>query len=410
VTTRDRFGARLDAALGENPPEAALRVQRANVLAAIRRERRPRGRPRWELAVGAAMAAALGLALALWPAQPSPLVASWRGGSVVRAALLVSEKARAEPIDFSDGSRVLLDPEASARVLSLEPNHAELALKNGKLAASVRHREGVRWTIVAGPYEVRVVGTKFTVAWDQSSQNFHVEVSEGRVQVTGGDLGTRAVQLDPGQHLHRGGTAPVAGPAPSASSASNALQPSAAPLASVGSIEAESARSHSIKTVPPARDSVGALALAGKYREALALAEQEGFERVIVELPEGELLALGNAARYAGSPGRARQALAALRNRFPGRPAAGLAALYLAKLAEQVDKNSTEAARWLRIFLSESPTGDLAADARASLLSILLSSGDTAGATAVARDYLRYHPNGPIADRARVLVSRSEGK
>jgi hypothetical protein len=155
---------------------------------------------------------------------------------------------------------------------------------------------------------------------------------------------------------------------------------------------------------------VGALAQAGKYRDALALAEQGGFERVIGELPEGELLALGNAARYVGSAERARQAMTALRNRFAGRPAAGLAALYLAKIAEQLDKKPTEAARWLRVFLSESPTGNLAADARADLLSILLSSGDTAGATAVARDYLRYHPNGPIADRARVLVSHSEGK
>src|SRR6185503_5784735 len=109
--------------------------------------------------------------------------------------------------------------------------------------------------------------------WDQSSQNFQVDVSEGRVQVTGGDLGTRTVQLDPGQHLHRRGPAPVASPGPSASSASNALQPSASPLASVARIEAESARSHAIKTAPPAPESVGALALAGKYREALALAE-----------------------------------------------------------------------------------------------------------------------------------------
>jgi hypothetical protein len=100
----------------------------------------------------------------------------------------------------------------------------------------------------------------------------------------------------------------------------------------------------------------------------------------------------------------------ALRNRFPGRPASELGALYLAKIAEQLDRNPKEAARWLRVFLSESPTGSLAADARASLLSILLSSGDTAGATAVARDYLKFHPAGPIADRARALVSRSEGK
>jgi TolA-binding protein len=99
-----------------------------------------------------------------------------------------------------------------------------------------------------------------------------------------------------------------------------------------------------------------------------------------------------------------------LRERFPGRAASNLAAFYLARIAEQLDKDPKEAARWLRVFLRESPNGSLSADARASLLSILLSSGDTAGATALARDYLRHHPNGPIADRARLLVSRTEAR
>jgi hypothetical protein len=104
---------------------------------------------------------------------------------------------------------------------------------------------------------------------------------------------------------------------------------------------------------------------------------------------------------------RARQALLALRQRFPGRAGSELAALYLARIAEQSEKKPMEAVRWLRIFLQESPTGDLAAGARGSLLSILTAAGDTAGARAVADDYLRYHPSGPLADRARSLVART---
>jgi hypothetical protein len=160
---------------------------------------------------------------------------------------------------------------------------------------------------------------------------------------------------------------------------------------------------------PPA-PTIAELTKAGKYRDAVALAEQQGFERVITELSEGELLGLGNAARYTSQRGRARQAMLAVRDRFSGRPAAGLAALYLARIAEQLDRDPKQAARWLRVFLAESPKGNLAADARASLLSILLASGDTAGATAVARDYLRFHPTGPVADRARALVARADSK
>jgi hypothetical protein len=398
VTTERRFGELLDDALGEGPPESALRVQRANVLSAMRRGSRSSGRPRWELAAAALAMAVAVVATVSWRGRPEALSAHWRGGVELAAASAVTAGDRSEAIEFSDGSRVLLEPKATARVVRLEPNHAELALKDGKLAASVRHRDGVSWSVVAGPYAVRVVGTKFTVDWEQATETLRVAVTEGRVRVSGGDLGARLIELDPGEHLERR-RAPVAA-APASPAALPVVTPPAAAPAAPGPVVSS----------PPPAPTVGELARAGKYREALALAEQRGFERVIRELPEGELLALGNAARYAGSAVRARQAMLALRDRFPGRPAAGLAALYLAKIAEQLDKNPKEAARWLRVFLSESRAGNLAADARASLLSILLSSGDTAGATAVARDYLRFHPTGPIADRARELVSRTEAK
>jgi hypothetical protein len=408
MTAERDFGKALGDALGEGPPDVALRVQRANVLAAMHRGQRSVGRPRWELAAGLLVAAAAVTAVLVWRGRPDTLSAHWRGGVALAPASSLATGSRAEAIDFSDGSRVLLEPEATAYLVRLDPNHAELTLKRGKLEASVHHREGVSWSIFAGPYEVRVVGTKFTVDWEQASDTLRVAVSEGRVRVTGGDLGERVVQLEPGQHLERRGTPRVTAPA----------EPAPVPRVTEAPPPEPTRASRAVTSSPPVAapsaapppPTIGELAKSGKYREALALAEQQGFERVIAELPEGELLGLGNAARYTGARSRARQAMLAVRSRFPSRPASELAALYLAKIAEQLDHDPKEAARWLRVFLSESPTGNLAADARASLLSILLASGDTAGATAVARDYLRYHPTGPVADRARVLVSRSESR
>ncbi len=109
---------------------------------------------------------------------------AYAGGAELAASSTVSSEEHAETIEFSDGSRVLLEPKASARVVRLDGPHTELALKRGKPAVSVRHREGASWTIVAGPYEVRVVGTKFTVDWQQASNAFRVAVTEGRVRVT----------------------------------------------------------------------------------------------------------------------------------------------------------------------------------------------------------------------------------
>jgi TolA-binding protein len=405
MTSEERFGKLLDDALGDIPPDTALRVQRANVLAALRRDRRPLARLRWELAFGATLvlgvALIVSLVVRLDRATP-PTTATWRGGVELPPAASATAGDRPEAIDFSDGSRVLLEPNASASVVRLDPAQTELTLKQGRLAASVKHRDGATFSVTAGPYRVRVVGTKFTVAWEPLGKSLRVAVTEGRIQLSGGDLGPRLVELGAGEQMER---------RPAEPAAEQREQSPALGSTVAQSQEEPPARQAPHIAKPPLPPSIGELSQAGKYRDAVALAEQRGFERVTAELPEGELLALGNAARYVGSASRARAAMLALRSRFAGRHAAQLGALYLAKIAEQLEGNPKEAARWLRVFLSESPTGSFAADARASLLSILLSSGDTVGATAVAREYLRYHPNGPIAGRARELVLRSdEGK
>ena len=416
------LGKALDEALGDGPPDVALRVQRANVLEAMHRVDRPLGRVRWELAAG--LLAVVVAASAVFVLRNETASASLRGGAELVASSTVTSGEHAETIEFSDGSRVLLEPRAAARVLRLDQQHTELALKRGKLEANVRHREGASWTIVAGPYEVHVVGTKFTVDWQQPSNTFRVAVTEGRVRVTGGELGERVVYLEPGQQWERRDAPPAplaavsaapAAPEPELEPAPEpelepALEPAPPPAVSPQIVAPRSPRAAASAPPPDRPPTIAELTKSGKYRDAVELAEQQGFERVIRELPEGELLGLGNAARYTGQRGRARQAMLAVRDRFSGRPAAGLAALYLARIAEQLEHDPKEAARWLRVFLAGSPTGSLAADARGSLLSLLLASGDTAGATAVARDYLRFHPTGPFADRARVLVTRADSK
>ncbi len=421
MSTEREFGKALDDALGDGPPEIALRVQRAKVLEAMHRGGRPLGKVRWELAAGLLATAIAVAAVFVWRGRAETSTASLRGGSELVASSTVTTGERAETIDFSDGSRVLLEPRAAARVVRLDPQHTELALKSGRLEASVKHRDGASWTIVAGPYEVHVVGTRFTVDWQQASHTFRVAVTEGRVRVTGGELGAGALQLDPGQQWER---RPPPAPPPLVASADAeadaeaeaeagpelALEPAPSPAAPSA---IETPRSPRASATPPSTDpppTIAELTKSGKYRDAVALAEAQGFERVLTELSEGDLLGLGNAARYTSQRGRARQAMLAVRDRFPGRPAAGLAALYLARISEQLDRDPKAAARWLRVFLAESPTGSLAADARASLMSILLASGDTGGATAVARDYLRFHPTGAVADRARALVARADSK
>jgi TolA-binding protein len=394
------FGRALGRALGNGPPPATLGVQRANLMAAAHRMGRRRSRPRWELA----FALAAGVAVAAFGAaryrshalEAVALSARWNGEEIRENAVL-SVLARTAPLEFSDGSQMVFDASSRAKLEKLTSKRASVRLDGGRFVASIHHHDGMTWGIDAGPYTVEVIGTKFSVDWQKSSAGLRVDVTEGTVRVSGGDLGSSGVALVAGQHLERG-----LEPAPALPKL--AAEPKAA---AQQSSEETDERSPAAANVTAREPSLGALASAGKYREALELAEKRGFERVIGELGENDLLLLANSARYSGAQARAKQALQKLRERFPGRPSADLAALYLARIAEQSEHRPAEAVRWLRTFLSESPTGDLAQSARGSLLSILSAQGDTTGARAVARDYLRYHPEGPLAEQARSLVSRT---
>jgi tetratricopeptide (TPR) repeat protein len=394
------FGRALGRALGDGPPPASLGVQRANLIAAAHRMGRKRSRPTVSLAFALAAAFALAIGGGLFAyrrtAEPEVLRASWNGRDVRENAELSVPAATTKPLEFSDGSRVVFEESSHAKLSQLGPKRAALRLDRGRFVASIVHHPHMTWGVEAGPYRVEVVGTKFSVDWRGEASDFAVEVTEGVVRVTGGDLGPAGTTLRAGQKLERK-------PAP----AVEAKTPEPEPKLDEGSAPAERAERAAQPTQGSRDPSLASLAAAGKYRQALELAEKQGFERVIGELGENDLLLLANSARYAGSPARAKQALLKLRERFPGRPAADLAALYLARIAEQVEKRPQEAVRWLRTFLSESPTGDLAQSARASLLSILSARGDTAGARAVATDYLRYHPEGPLSEQARSLVSRT---
>lgn len=413
-----RFARRLDDALGDGPPAASLDAQRRNVLAAAHRLGRAPSRPRWELALAAGVLVGVVAFFWLRPAPRAAIEASFRGERVGDHAPLFAAHESAQPLEFSDGSRIVLEPNARAELARLAPNHAELELDRGRLIASINPHPNMRWTIAAGPYQVHVVGTKFSVEWDHKTTKLRVEVSEGAVRVSGGDLASSGVAVAAGQKLERFAPAPAVSSAPRSAPTSTPAVPTpeSAPATSAttttGAEPARKVGTSASTTAAPAESArprelnFAELSQAGKYREALALAEARGFDRLLTELPETELFALGNSARYAGNPARAKQALLALRQRFPGR-GSELAALYLARIAEQSEKKPMEAVRWLRIFLQESPTGDLAAGARGSLLSILTSAGDQAGARAVAEDYLRYHPSGPLADRARSLVART---
>jgi hypothetical protein len=393
-TSSEEVGETVASAFGEGPSRATLGAQRVLVIEMAQRSFRERSRPSaWTYALALLPVALAVVAVVAFARAPRTLEASFRGAPIAVDARLRAPEKTASSLDFSDGSQVSFEQNTRVTLSTLRPDHAALRLEAGRMSASIRKHPGMSWTVAAGPYAVHVVGTRFSVEWDARDAALVVLVSEGRVRVTGGDLPASGVLLDPGGRLERRASkppvenaAPVAREGEGQGSVTSKPSPDPAPISSGG-------------------PSVAALAAKGKYKEALSLAEKQGFSRLTLELPENDLLLLANAARYSGDVGRAREALTKLRERFRGRSGASLAALHLAKIAEDMTYEPAEATRWLRTFLRESPDSDLAAGARASLMSVLLRAGDRGGARAVAEDYLRRHPNGQHAADARALVS-----
>jgi len=93
-----------------------------------------------------------------------------------------------------DGTRLTLGRATRGQLRALGQTGAELVLQNGDADLFVVHRPGVRWEVLAGPFAVRVTGTRFHVKWASEQGHFSLGVSQGEVSVSGGPLLDRRVR------------------------------------------------------------------------------------------------------------------------------------------------------------------------------------------------------------------------
>lgn len=142
------------------------------------------------------------------------------------------------------------------------------------------------------------------------------------------------------------------------------------------------------------------LLAARAYASAIAAAEKHGFDAVLLDATSVELYALADAARYAGRPVRAREALIALRSRFGER---GKTAFLLGRIAAD-RADADDAIQWFDLYLREEPSGTLAEAATGRLIE-LYRPRDAARARKLAERYLAAYPDGTYAALARTMLS-----
>lgn len=369
-----------------------LRVQQKLGERAVARRRRAQ--------VGGALSAAMVvLALTAWFGFRDPAITySVVGAAVVDGDHIVSGKRTA--LKFSDGSEFALQPGTDARVSDVSPKGGHVKLVGGAHVA-IAKKPGASWTVLAGPYTVRVTGTAFDVSWSAQEQTFELSMKSGSVIVEG-PLIDGGIALKRGQRLSGGlgsrklVVEDIKSDAPSSATAAVEPVPSDGP-------------SSGVRSGQKAQELGWAKSVAqGNFADVLAEAEKRGMDHTIATAPLGELTALADAARYGRRTALAKRVLNAARTRFPGSRSAIEAAFFLGRIAED---EGGDAITWYDRYLSESGGGAYASQALGRKMMLVYGRRGAEKTQKLAEDYVSRYPSGPYAAAAKKILaeqSRSE--
>ncbi|MDC0723512.1 FecR domain-containing protein [Nannocystis bainbridge] len=350
--------------LGDGPAPIRRQRQRAAVARLTRAPRRA-ARSAWWLAPLVA-AAILVLVLARPAPSVAPLTVTVASQAVMVGARLAAPEHEALVLEFSDRSRAELNPGSAARLTRAEATRVELHLERGAVALDVQPAAGREWFVIAGPFTVALTDAAARATWDPEMRALIVEVHRGSASVDG----AAPKHVSAGQRLELRDPPVVATTAGDASPSLDAT--TSLPVAS-----ASSSRAPTDPSIPLSREATKprpsgsptwiALADAGDHAAALLAAERLGFSSLLKTLDAERLDLLARCARFAGDGPRARDALQALRRRFPGDPRARTAAFLLGRVALDLGRDPAHAREWFTTYLSEEPDGPLAGDARRRL-------------------------------------------
>jgi ferric-dicitrate binding protein FerR (iron transport regulator) len=412
---------------GLSPREEAAGLVRFE-QAVARRTLQRRGRLSWLFGFSMVAAAAAGVSFWMTSREPRNAVLTFSvvGGSVSDGGYVRAGAKPGTELRFSDGSTLALDPGTSTRITDLNANGSHVFLEGGHARVHVTPRPRARWTVDAGPYSVRVVGTEFDIRWSGSEEMFDVSLHKGSIIVTG-PLATRGLTMEAGQHLvanvKQGEIFLDRAPRAAAAQADGeALGDEAAPPTAARPERAlpapSGARGAHGRTGLPAAGAAAPAALEtgapswakrvaeGDFQGVVAEAQRRGFDTTLGAAPAPELAALADAARYVRRRDVARRALLAERERFPKSREGREAAFFLGGLSE--DEPGAEASRaaldWYDHYLSDSPQGAYAPHALGREMVLVHRLRGAEAARPIAVDYLQRFPNGPYAAPARKLT------
>jgi hypothetical protein len=348
---------------------------------------------------------------------PRSLTYSVMNGAVVDGDRVV---AGAETtVRFSDGSELTLERGAETHIDALDAHGGRVVLDEGTASVAIAKRPSAVWMLSAGPYQVRVTGTRFSLRWSKRERRFEIAMQSGSVVVSG-PMVPAGMALAAGQRLRtsasgdeltldQASTLGAEGVSPrlvGVGSSTASEPPTAAPDQDVAPDIAAVAPPVASATVsaPPASLEWQKRAAAGEFGAVIAAAEARGLEATLASASLEDLAALADSARYARRNSLAKRVLLAERKRFPASRTARDAAFFLARLAEDEGGGALE---WYDRYLSESPRGTYASQALGRKMLLVHAQQGSDAARPLAAEYLSRYPNGPYAAAAQKISDAS---
>ena len=435
----DRIGdeVRRRAPNGSDDLRRASQRERLVVSAGNLRRRRSVTR-RVALGGGAALTAAAALVI-VWQVGEEPETFrchSADGAAVSAHSWIDVGPDQPESLRFSDESQVELRAASRARLTRIDQSAVTVALETGDLHASIVSAPDRHWNFVAGPYRVMVTGTVLGVEWKPETRQLVVQVERGMVEVTGGALQQRtvevvggerlvvsndgddeaavrlqrveAVQLDdisPGAPVHPVPTDPIPFHESEATTATEMGDDVEAD--SIESFDDEPSLARS-----PRRRAVRRLhhhLRARQRREAVDAAQSIGVTAAAESLSASRIAQLAEYLRLEGQPDEAERILRRLRARYPADPEARRAAFVLGRLA--LDHTKYDRARhWFQTVLREAPRSSFAEEAFGRLIDTEVRAGHAAAARSAAEQYLSRYPQGSYRRVAEQLIGQPQNE
>ncbi len=390
----DDYASKVEAAEGKR---TLARIQERS---RVRAPRLPARRLAFLTIAPSLAAAGLTIAVTSW-LEPDTLTYEVVGA--IDHAGQIKTSATPATLTFSDDSTIVANPQ-TALSLSVVGEHAALArVQAGKLNVKVTHADETDWRFLAGPYEVRVIGTEFELNWKPATEQLSVVMHEGRVRIIGPEAGETFLNAGQSRTF---GTPPKAKVATAAQGTSAKVVRAEASSVSKGSApdqgsgevaRADAAIGASLRAAPSWAKLVGK----GLFSEVIQEAERVGLEHALSTRGVQDLQALAQAAHYTGRSALALDAWAKARQRFGSKQAA----FFMGRIYDQRG-NAQSALRWLNVYLAEAGSDVYASEALGRKLTLVQRVQGEAQAEAVAREYLRRFPKGPYARTARELVKQ----